>query len=110
MNSSENTNEYPQTAETFAAGGQKCPLKQQVRSLKKHLRALERRQRSSYFIHRVWQRTVDDLTMEVFKNDPGKMLAFGAKIAQYTDELREIMGIDTSEDGWTTSEEERKDA
>lgn len=112
MNSGKNTNEYPQTAETFAVSGygQKCLMRRQIRSLKKRLRALERRQRSSYFTHRVWQRTVDNLTMEVFKNDPGKMLAFGAKIAQYTDELREIMGIDTSEDGgWTTGEEEEKD-
>ena len=69
-------------------------LEQRVRGLQKRLRALERQQRRMYFIQKVWQRTVDELTEEFFGHDPEKTLTFGAKVARYTDELREIMGYD----------------
>lgn len=66
-------------------------------ALEERVRELERKQRYNRFVRKIWQRTVDELTVVVFEGDLGRMLLFGEKLKQYEDELRELMGITRAE-------------
>ena len=90
-------NDYPKTVESFGVRELKCPLKRKVRSLKKRLRALEYSQRYERFVNKVYRRTVDELCTEVYKGNSEKLLLLGARVSEYANELREIMGIDDAD-------------
>jgi len=72
-------------------------LQEEITTLKECVRELERKQRYNRFVRKMWQRTVDELTVVVFEGDLARMLLFGEKLKQYEDELRELMGITRAE-------------
>lgn len=85
-------------------------IKEEIIALRERMELLERKRRSDRLLSKVWQRNVDELTKELFKDDPAKMLALGARLTEYMRELKDSWGIMTAELEAANCSDEAEDA